>query len=417
MEPTATKKTFKKFFYFLLGQQFSLLGSSLVFFVISWWITIETNNPLFLSFSAVLYFIPQILIAPIAGVLVDRLNRKFIIILIDSVQALVTLGLALLFFFNITNVWIVLIVNTIRSVLQAFHTPTYNAIVPSMVPKDRLNRINGLNSLFSSFIFLVGPIIGGILITYFPITQIFMIDVLTFLIALVPLLLISIPSVREPHEEREKSSFFKEFKVGLITIRAVPGLMSLILLATLLNFLIRPFTELMPFFIYNNHNGTAIELAFVIAFMPVAHIIGSTINTFKKSWKHKTLVIMIGSITVFIGYSFLIIAPFRFFLLMGLGLFIQGISFNFIIINYMTILQSAVSPDKVGRIVSLDHSLTFIIMPIGSIVSGMLTNLIGITNVYLIFIIIAISISVLVWLFTDINDLDHIGRDEDKKII
>ncbi len=418
MMELATKKTYKNFYYFLLGQQFSLLGSSLVFFVITWWITIETNNPIILSMASVLYFIPQIIFAPIAGVLSDRLNRKLIIIGIDATQALVTFILFIIFWLNITNIWVVLFVNTIRSVLQAFHVPTYHAIVPSMVPKNRLTRVNGLNSLSSSLIFLVGPILGGSLFELFQqqIKPILLIDIFTFFIALIPILFISIPSIKKTHLERENTSFFKDFKIGLMTLKTVPGLLSLILLATLANFLIRPFTELLPFFIYNIHDGIALELAFVGSFISIANILGGFINSLKKNWNHKTIIIMSSTIGIFIGYSFLLFAPYRFFIIMGIGLFIQGISFSFIINNYMTILQSSVTHDKVGRIVSIDHALTFAFMPLGSIISGILATIIGIYNLYLLFIILGILMTILVWIFTDIYKLDHIGKIEEKML-
>ena len=196
---------------------------------------------------------------------------------------------------------------------------------------------------------------AGLLYELFPIGQIFMIDIVTFIAALIPLLFITIPSVTLNKKEKRDTSFLKEFKIGLKTVKTVPGLFSLILLAMLLNFFIRPITVLLPYFIKNVHNGTALNLAFVTVFMPVANITGSIINTIKKNWKHKTFIIMFGSITVFIGYSFLIFTPTGLFILLGVGMFIQGISFNFILTNYMTILQSSTSSDKVGRIISLDH--------------------------------------------------------------
>lgn len=414
MEPTS-RKTYQNFYFFLLGQQFSLLGSSLVFFVITWWITVETNNPFILSLGSVLFFIPQIVIAPIAGVLSDRMNRRLIIISIDAIQALVTFLLFLLFLLRITDIWIVLLVNTIRSILQAFHIPTYNAIVPSMVPKDRLTRVNGLSSLSSSLVFLTGPILGGLLFELFQgdIKPIFLIDIFTFIIALFPLLFISIPSTRETHIEKDRFSFFKDFKIGLTTLKIVPGLLSLILLSAIFNFVTRPYTDLLPYFIFDIHDGTALELAFLEAFISVANIIGAFINTLKKNWIHKATIIMTGTTGIFIGYSFLTFSPYRSFVLMGIGLFIQGISFSLVINNYMTILQSAVPHDKVGRIVSIDQSLTYALIPLGSIISGILATTIGIYPLYIIVIILGISTTIIIWIFTDIIKLDQINKIEE----
>lgn len=149
MEELTTKKTFRHYLYFMFGQQFSLLGSGIISFVIIWWITIETQSPIYLSIATFLVFLPQIFVTPIAGVLADRLSRKSIIFIVDSLQAILTFGMFLLFFTGLTDIWIVLVIHTLRSVLHAFHVPTFRAIIPSMVPKDKLSRINGANFLFS----------------------------------------------------------------------------------------------------------------------------------------------------------------------------------------------------------------------------------------------------------------------------
>ena len=78
----------------------------------------------------------------------------------------------------------------------------------------------------------------------------------------------------------------------------------------------------------------------------------------------------------------------------------------------MTILQSSTSSDKVGRIVSLDHSLTYAVIPIASLIGGPLAVLIGIANLYLICVIFGITITIIIWIFTDIHKLDHIGKEE-----
>jgi DHA3 family macrolide efflux protein-like MFS transporter len=103
MEQTPTKKNFRHYLYFLFGQQFSMLGSMIVGFVITWWLTVETGSVVILSISTFLMFIPQIVVTPLSGVLADRWNRKTIIIISDSLQAFVTFVLFLLFLIDIQN--------------------------------------------------------------------------------------------------------------------------------------------------------------------------------------------------------------------------------------------------------------------------------------------------------------------------
>ncbi|MHA1884632.1 MAG: MFS transporter, partial [Promethearchaeota archaeon] len=170
MDQTPTKRNFRHYMYFLFGQQFSMLGSLIVGFVITWWITVETGNPIYLSLSVFLMFIPQIVLTPLSGVLADRWNRKTIIAISDSLQAFVTFLLFLFFLMDIHNIWLILAVNTFRAGLFAFQLPAVQSLIPVMVPRDNLSRINGLNFLFSGLIFSIGPVIAATLLEFFPVT-------------------------------------------------------------------------------------------------------------------------------------------------------------------------------------------------------------------------------------------------------
>ncbi|MFX1411483.1 MAG: hypothetical protein ACFFA6_14120, partial [Promethearchaeota archaeon] len=120
MDDLADKKTFRHYLYFLFGQQFSMLGSLIVGFVITWWLTVETGSAVILSISVFLMFIPQIVITPFSGVISDRWNKKSIIAISDSMQAYVTLLLFVFFLYDFQEVWLILTMNTFRAALFAF---------------------------------------------------------------------------------------------------------------------------------------------------------------------------------------------------------------------------------------------------------------------------------------------------------
>ncbi|MHA1472948.1 MAG: MFS transporter, partial [Promethearchaeota archaeon] len=151
-ENLANQQTFKKYLLFWTGQLFSILGSSITQFVIVWWITITTGSILILSMASFIYILPMTIVIPIAGVLTDKWNRKKIIMAVDSFQALVTLIVILLFNFEMANPVLIIAINGLLGLFQGFHIPTVNAIIPTMVPKDRLSRMNGVSFLFSSFL-------------------------------------------------------------------------------------------------------------------------------------------------------------------------------------------------------------------------------------------------------------------------
>lgn len=186
---------------------------------------------------------------PIAGVYADKFNRKTLIIIVDSAQAIITLVGTILFQFNLMVVLTVLIFMSLRSVFQAFHGPIVGAIIPTMVPLDKLVRINSIGFLFLGVIQIFAQLVASILWLLFPIHIILWVDVITFVIALIPLILIKIPSIKKKStksiKEKEKDSFFKDFIIGLKTLKAVPGLLIIVLMSMIITFLMAPLKVLM----------------------------------------------------------------------------------------------------------------------------------------------------------------------------
>ncbi|MFX1494033.1 MAG: MFS transporter [Promethearchaeota archaeon] len=403
MDQVPTKKTFKQYLFFLFGQQFSLLGSVVVYFVITWWITAETGSAVYLAIMSFLFFIPQILVTPIAGVLSDKLDRKKILILIDGFQALVTFFLFLIFFLKILNIWLIITISTLRSILQAIHLPTVNAIVPTMVPKDKLSRINGINY----FMMIIGPILAGVLLEIIPVANLILLDIFTFLIALIPLLLVKIPSVSGNSIKKVKKTFIKDFKAGFKIINTIPGLLSLMLYAMLANFFTRPFMVLVPYFVKFVHLGDPLSYALVMTFSQIGSISGALISSLKKNWKHKVTMMMLLTIIFFVSYGSVILATTGNFIFIGICVLVAFSTFPINWAIYMTILQTGVPKDKVGRVISIDHMISMAITPIGAIISGPLAELMGITNLYLVSALLGITATIIIWFFTKIRSLDQ----------
>ena len=407
MEELPTKKSFRHYLYFMVGQQFSLIGSGIIGFVVTWWITVETQSVLYLSLATFLIFLPQVIVTPFAGVLSDRLNRKTIIFTVDLSQAVLTFGLFLIFFTGFTHIWMILIIHTMRNILFAFQVPTFRAILPSMVPKDKISRVNGANFLFSGLIFMVGPILSALLLELFPITYIFLIDGITFLIAVVPLFLIKIPFNAKETRAAEKTSFMREFKDGFIIVKAIPGLLSMIVFAMIFNFIYTPFGVLWPYFMNVIHDGSAFHLAFLFGSIQVGNVIGSLITSIKKEWKNKIKINLIGEMVFFTFYLLIILAPYQNFYLMMMGGFLGAIIFPITVATYLTILQTFVPSDKIGRVMSIDHTVSMAIAPIGALLVGPLAGLLGVVNLLLVSALIGIVNPIMLWFFTKIRYLDR----------
>jgi len=409
MAEKTSKKTFHHYLYFLLGQQFSMLGSMIVGFVITWWMA---GNVIFLSISVFLMFLPQIIVTPFSGVMSDRWNKKTIIAIADSMQAGLTFLLFIFFLLDIQNIVFILTINTFRAASFAFQMPAVQSLIPIMVPKKNLSRVNGVNFLSSGFIFTIGPMIAAGLMAFIPQTEmIFLLDIITFLIAMVPLLIIKIPNVQQTTEEAVKKSMFKDFKTGLLTIKMIPGLFAMIVFAMIWNFINRPWAVLLPNYIYDTHGGTALNLAIIITVGQLGNILGSVITSLKKTWKHKIKINIIGGALFFACQLPAILAPTGNFILMMIAMFPAQLIFPITVSTYLSILQVVVSKDKIGRIMSIDHMISMAIAPLGALIAGPLALLMGIRTLFLIMAILGMIHPFIIWFFTKIRQLEIIEQE------
>lgn len=416
MEIIPTSKSFRQYLTFWAGQIFSLLGSMVVHFVIMWYLTVMTKSPMVLALANFFYFLPMIMVMPVGGVLADRHNRKKIIMIVDSSQALVTLFLIIFLSMGLSNVWLIFLFIGLRSMFQAFHQPTVNAVVPTMVPKEKLSRVNGLNFLFSGVVQIIGPLLAAILLVFMTVSQALWIDVITFAIAFIPLVFITIPLLRTRQEKVENnSSFIEEFSDGVRTLKKIPGFIVLMMMAMLLNFLIQPLSVLLPYFAAILHDASALEYAIISAGFQGGIIAGAILTTLKKQWKHKIKVTFSTLVIVMASYSMLALSPYRAFIYMMVVSFIMGFMLPIVNTLYQTIQQTVVPHEKLGRVGSIDSTLSMVIMPVGAILAGPLGEYLGVENLFFICGVLGVIVLTILYFFTSIRHVnyDMIAKEQD----
>jgi DHA3 family macrolide efflux protein-like MFS transporter len=400
-----TYSTFRRYLVFWSGQIASTLGSSIVQFVIIWWITLQTRSGLYLSLAALVGLVPTILLSPFVGVLVDRWNRKLLIAMADFSQALATVVLIFLFWAGLASIGNVLLLLAIRGVCQAFHTPTTLAVTPSMVPAEKLSRINGLNFFFSGTVNLIGPVLAALLLEIWSINQILWIDVVTFVLAIVPLLAIKIPSVTKTPTQ-DGLSFKKEFMEGLTHIKHHSGMLPLFLLAALLNLLIIPLTTLLPYFIKFDHIGGASDLALVEAMVEGGMLAGGLTMAAVGSVKRKAPAIAISFYIIFTGYLLIALSPTGAFWFMGtVGLMA---AFFMPVLNVLaaTIIQTVIPLDMQGRVNSVNLTLVTAATPIGIIASGLIVTVVSTSYLFIGCAIAGIAAITVAWMFTGLKHIE-----------
>src|SRR5512133_1657368 len=180
----------------ITGQAFSLIGSGLVQFSIIWWLARETDSAVILSVSTIMSLVPIILLSPVAGVVVDRYNRRLVMMMADAFVALVTLLMAVLFIAGKLEIWLIYLLLVLRASGSAFHQPAFEAAIPMIVPEQQLVRTAAMTQMLRSGINIIAPLTGALLVEWVPLPNILLFDVITAGIAVLSLSMIAIPDLK-----------------------------------------------------------------------------------------------------------------------------------------------------------------------------------------------------------------------------
>ena len=188
------------------GQAISILTSSIVSMCIVWYLTIQTGSAAILTTAVIITYLPQAFLSLFAGVLIDRFNKKYIIILSDLFLALTSVVLAYLFYTKEITLGILLFMLSLRGIGSALHSPTTKALTPLLVPKEHLVAYSGYSQVFSTISNIVSPAIALTLNSLFPLHTIVLIDAFGALLAVLLFLPIAVPYVKKnvrkaPHHQ------------------------------------------------------------------------------------------------------------------------------------------------------------------------------------------------------------------------
>lgn len=361
---------------FLTSQTISLFGSSLVQYAINWYITLTTQSAIMMTISIICGFLPAFFLSPFAGVWADRYNRKMLIILSDSLIAISTLVVAVLFFLGYDKLWLLFVISAIRSVGTGIQTPTVSAFIPQIVPEDKLTKVNAANSSIQSMMMILSPILSGALLSFTAIEYIFFIDVITAAVAVLTLaMFLNVPAYKRTMTG-ENLSYFSDMKEGLRYVRNHDYVKSFFVFCTLFFVLISPAAFLTPLQVARSYGEevwrlTAIEIAFAGG-MTVGGIIMLSWGGFKN--KMHTMVlsnVAVGIFTLALGF-----APV--FWIYLIFMCIIGIAMPVFNTPSTVLLQQKVEPDYLGRVFGIMGMISSIMMPAGMLIFGPIADFVKI---------------------------------------
>jgi MFS family permease len=218
-----------------IGQIVSVTGTALTGFALGAWVYQETRSTTQYAFILLCAMLPALVFAPLAGALVDRWDRRRIMILADSGAAVCTALLALLIYLGRLQIWHIYLILMASSILRGFQTPAYFASISLLVPKEQLGRANGILQFETTSRYLLSPVMAGWLMDRIGVPGVMAIDFATFIIAVSIVLAVRFPEPKRS-ETSVRRSLLREAAYGWQYISAKPGFLGLMLLFALGNY-------------------------------------------------------------------------------------------------------------------------------------------------------------------------------------
>lgn len=376
----------KPFFLIWTGQAFSLLGSLLVQFALVWWLTRTTGSATVLAVATLVALLPEVFLGPFAGALVDRWNRRRVMIVADGAIALVTLGLAILFWQGAIQVWHIYVALFIRSLGSSFHWPAMQASTSLMVPDEQLARISGLNQALRGSMAIIAPPLGALLMDLLPIYGVLSVDILTALIAIIPLLIVSIPQPKAAVTQQvvTPKRLWQDIVEGGRFMATWPGAISLVMLASFLNFLLAPSSTLMPLLVKNYFNGTAWHLSAMEAAIGIGMVIGGLVLGAWGGFKKRIITSLCGVVGIGLGVFLTGLVSSNLFYFAVAATALTGFMSPIANGPLNAIMQSKVPPEMQGRVFTLIGSACAAMMPISMLVAAPIAEWLGVRAWFLI---------------------------------
>jgi DHA3 family macrolide efflux protein-like MFS transporter len=372
------KPSMRQFFTLWGGQALSLIGSGLVQFALVWYLTEHTGSATVLAMASLVALLPQILISPVAGALVDKWNRRLTMIGADGLVALATLALSILFTLGMVEVWHIYVVLFIRALGGAFHWPAMQASTTLMVEKDHLPRINGLNQSLQGISGIAAPPLGALLISLMPVQGVLWIDIGTALLAILPLLFVPVPQPEATQGGAGKASTLENLKAGLRFAGRHPAIRTIIGMAMLINLLAVPAFTLLPILITGHFGGGAAQYAALQTAFGVGLVIGGLALGAWGGFKSRARTSMTFMLVMGLGLGAVGFVPPDLFIAALVALIVGGAANSILNGSMFTLLQDQVPPEMQARVFTLVISGATAMVPIGLSIAGPLADQVGV---------------------------------------
>lgn len=374
----------RNLYFFLAGQFLSGITSMIVQYSIIWYLTKITGSATVLSFATLLGMIPMVVLSPFVGPVVDRRNKKFLLIITDIVVALFALIL------SITGtispefpLWLVFVSLFVRAVAQTFQMPIIQSILPTMVPEEELTKVNGQLGMVQSANYIIAPAMGAFLFSIIPMNWLILFDVLGAILGVGLLLFVTIPHVVS---EGESIHILADSKFGLQKLIENKGLWYITLIGSVFMLIFMPAASLYPLMTMDYFKGTVGKAGLIEVIYATGMLAGGAVIGLFGKWKNRMLPILFSYLVigVTIGLSGLLPGTQKGFMVFVALNAIAGFATPYFNTLLMAMIQQSYEPKYLGRVLGVINSLMSITGPVGLIFAGPIADNIGVEKMFMI---------------------------------
>jgi len=392
------------------AEALSLFGTQLVQFALVWWITKSTGSATMLAVATLVALFPQIVVAPLAGALVDRWDRRWVMIFANAGIALSTIALALLFLFNTVQLWQIYLAMFVRATGSAFRWPAMQASTAMMVPQKHLARVAGLNNSLFGLASIISPSFGALLIELgLPMYTLLTVDIAAASIAILPLLLVRIPVPQRRALNATQTSVLRDFLDGLRFVLRWRTMFALLAAAAVIMFFSYPANSLIPLLVTKHFGGGAIQFGGLQSAFGFGVAAGGALLGIWGGFKKRMTTALASLFLQGVGFAAVGLVPTNGFAWAVAAMGLVGLMNPVCTGSLFAIVQSTVPHEMQGRIMSLLISLSSVAAPLGLAAAGPLADRYGIGIWFLIAGIVMIAVAILSALAPAVRNVESRG--------
>ncbi|MGD0478475.1 MAG: MFS transporter [Nitrososphaerales archaeon] len=391
-----------------LGQLVSNSGDYIFDVAIVWLVLKATGSPLYVGLVLAASLLPGVLVGPIAGVYVDKLNRRSLMLASNAFQAALSLGIALLYVAGLLPVWALLVLIFMLNAGAQFVRPTVTAVIPVLVERTDLPAANGLISMSSSLNQFAGYGLGGLAVLLFGPTLPIYYNAATFVFAFVMVSMIAPARLATPGQGTQPGddSFLGRFKEGVHYIASSRLLLEILVLALVVNFFGSGVGALFGPYASLTIHGDAFTYGILLAASALGLLVGS-LTVAKVNMRSHVGHVLFGGI-VAIGIVTMVMGAFTFLTVAVAMSALLGFFEGLVNLPLQVLIQARVPGNLLGRVVTSLGAMVTAATPVSTAISGGVANSLSVAEVFVIYgglIIVVTAISFL--FFKDLRQTSY----------